>query len=119
MARVLIVDDDEADRLIHQTILESRGHTAHFAADGAEALEIYVATAIDVVVTDLHMPTPDGLELIGALTEIDPDVAIVVVSGESPGALGLAKVSGARVSLPKPVDPQRLVDAVEAAALPT
>ena len=116
MARVLIVDDDEGDRLFHETILERRGHEIHSARDGAEALQVYLRRPIDVVVTDIDMPVPDGMELISSLTALDPDAAIVAVSGATAAELGLAKVIGARTVLTKPVDPERLIEAVEAAA---
>ncbi len=116
MARVLIVDDDEGDRLFQRTILEEAGHELFFAANGEEAMKAYFRKRIDVVVTDLHMPRGDGIELIEAIIGIDPDAAIIAVSGTGPEQLGMASVMGAQVTIPKPVDPQKLLDAVAAAA---
>ncbi len=56
MARILIVDDDKPDRIVMSTILERAGHETFLAEDGEEALREYLGKAIDVVVTDLHMP---------------------------------------------------------------
>ena len=67
VARVLIVDDEESDRLLQRTILERAGHEIFVAADGEEALREYEDNRIDVVVADLQMPRVHGFELIAAL----------------------------------------------------
>ena len=116
MARVLVVDDDEGDRLLERTILEDAGHDLFFARNGEEAVRLYLRKRIQVVVTDLHMPHGDGLELITALTGLDPDARIVAVSGTGPEQLGVARMLGAVRTLPKPVDPRELLQAVQEAA---
>ena len=87
MAIVLVVDDEEADRVILGNIAHGMGHEVHFASDGVEALEVYGGRKIDVVVTDLQMPRLDGLELIEALHESFPDAKIVAVSGKGKALL--------------------------------
>ena len=64
MANILIVDDEETDRVIEKTILEDAGHRVHFARDGQAALDVYADSPADVVVTDLKMPRLNGLRLI-------------------------------------------------------
>lgn len=115
MARVLIVDDDEADRLGLAAVLRSDGHEIVLARDGDEALELYLARHVHVVVTDIVMPGRDGFGLISLLEEVDPRASIVAVSGKSPSKLEASKVYGAHV-LTKPVDRKRLVSAVREAA---
>ena len=66
MANVLIVDDEEMDRLLERTMVEDAGHTPFFANDGEVALKVYEEHDIDVVITDLRMPNVDGLRLIQA-----------------------------------------------------
>ena len=115
MARVLIVDDDESDRLGLAAALRSDGHEIVLARDGNEALELYLARHVQVVVTDIVMPVRDGLSLIALLKEVDPGASVVAVSGKSPGKLEASKTFGARV-LSKPVDRRRLLSAVREAA---
>jgi CheY-like chemotaxis protein len=115
LARVLVVDDDETDRLGLAAVLRGDGHEVVLAKDGNEALELYLATHVHVVVTDIVMPGRDGLSLISVLKEVDPRASIVAVSGKSPSKLEASKVYGARV-LSKPVDRRRLLAAVRAAA---
>ena len=112
MARVLIAEDNETDRLLMGTILEGAGHEAYLAADGEEALSLYMRTTIDVVVTDIMMARKDGVELIMALKALNPDTPIIAVSGEGPTGLGFARLAGAQEIMTKPIDPDVLVGAV-------
>ena len=116
MARVLIVDDDEGDRLLQRGILEAAGHELYFAANGEEAMKLYFRKQIEVLVTDLRMPRGDGMELIEAINGLDPDSSIIAVSGTGPEQLRMASILGAQATIAKPVDPQELIDAVAAAA---
>jgi len=113
MARVLIVDDDEQARRFEGSILESAGHDLFFATNGEEAMRAFLRKEIQLVVTDLHMPSGNGFELIEALTGINPDVPIIAVSGTGPEMLGTAKMIGARATLEKPVSPTGLLAAVK------
>lgn len=118
MAHVLIVDDDETDRMLMRSILAAAGHDLYFASNGEEALKLYLRHPIDVVVTDIQMPRGDGIELIGALRGLDPDASIVAVSGKDPKKLQMAQLEGARSILPKPVTKQSLTEAVDKACEP-
>ena len=115
MARILIVDDEESDRLLVQAILARAGHDTYFAFDGAEALRQYSAHGIDVVVTDLHMPQVHGFELISVLRDFAKPPGVVAVSGTGQFQLHMAEALGAKYTLTKPVDPQLLIDAVNSA----
>jgi CheY-like chemotaxis protein len=112
MAKVLVVDDDEADRLGLAAMLQGAGHDVLVARDGDEALELYVAQKIHVIVTDMVMPGRDGLSLISALRNVDPAAMIIAISGKSRSQLEASKVFGARRILAKPIDPDALIAAV-------
>ena len=118
MARILIVEDEPADRLILGSILEEPGHEVYFASHGEHALKIYVKNSINVVVTDLQMPFSSGLELITALRSVSPEVAIIAVSGKGPELLAAAMNLGVLAALSKPVDPQEFLEAVAQATRP-
>ena len=111
--KLLIVDDDEQARRFTASILETAGHDLFFAKSGEEALRAFLRKEIELVVTDLHMPNGDGLELIEALSGINDEVPIIAVSGTGPEMLGTAKIIGAAVTMPKPVSPTGLLAAVE------
>ena len=112
MARVLVVEDEQTDRMILAGIVERMGHEVYFASDGEQAFKTYVRMSIDVVVTDLVMPHVDGLEFIVALRTLFPDAQVIAVSGKGPKLLAAARRKGARAALSKPVDPDRLSKAI-------
>jgi CheY-like chemotaxis protein len=118
MANVLIVDDEEADRLLMRTLLAPAGHEFFFATNGEEAMRLYLRNDIDVVVTDIQMPNGDGLELISGLKGMDRDASIVAVSGQTPSKLQIAQLAGARSILHKPFSREQLTEAVADACLP-
>ena len=112
VARILIVDDVESDRLISGAILEQAGHDTFFAEDGQQALGVFGGTEIDVVITDLQMPRADGLELISILRDVSPRPGIIALSGTGYDQLDMARAVGADATLTKPVDPEELLTAL-------
>ncbi|GHV27976.1 hypothetical protein FACS1894167_03910 [Synergistales bacterium] len=60
--RVLIVDDVEINREILSSLLEDTGALIDIAADGAEALRLFIQNGYELVLMDLHMPGMDGFE---------------------------------------------------------
>jgi CheY-like chemotaxis protein len=115
VARILIVDDEESERMLLQAILEHAGHETCFAQDGEEALRQYAMKKIDVVVTDLQMPEVHGFELITVLRDFAEPPGVVAISGTGPFQLHMAEALGAKYTLSKPVDPPLLLDAVDRA----
>lgn len=115
MARILIVDDEESDRLFIQAILARAGHETCFARDGDEALRQYRLEGVDLVITDLQMPQVHGFELISVLRDFEPTPPVIAVSGTGTFQLHMAEALGAKWTLSKPVNPKLLLDAVERA----
>jgi CheY-like chemotaxis protein len=115
MARILIVDDEEMDRLLLAEVLQGAGHEALFAPDGQQALSIWRNASIDLVVTDIVMPDLDGLELLETLIAEDPDAPVIAISGISAKNLNKAVGAGAYAILTKPVDPEELLDEISRA----
>ena len=103
MARILIVDDEEMDRVLSRWLLEETGHDVVFARDGKAALKIFEEGNVDLVITDLVMPELNGLRLIQAIRELDWDAKIIAVSGVSPELLPLAEDYGAAYAFAKPL----------------
>ena len=115
MPRILIVDDEEADRLIVQAVLARAGYDTIVSEGGEEAFRAFLDSGVDVVVTDLQMPDVHGFELITILREFDPPPAVIAVSGTGPIQLHMAESLGARWTIQKPVNPELLLDAVQRA----
>jgi diguanylate cyclase (GGDEF)-like protein len=79
--RVLIVDDEEAFRGILVRRSKKMGLAVHEAPDGEKALERLRGDRYDVLVTDLYMPGPSGLEVLQQAREMDPDLQAIVMTG--------------------------------------
>jgi two-component system response regulator HydG len=79
MARVLIIDDDEAMREGMAVTVAKMGHEAVAAAGGAEGLATLKRRAFDLVVTDLRMEGVTGLDVVEALAD-EPGTAVMVVT---------------------------------------
>src|SRR5580700_9271154 len=80
-ARVLVVDDDQQERLSLVAMVSAMGYTAETAADGEEALEKLGSSSIDAIVTDLMMPRMDGLGLLRSLLERGDLTPVIVLTG--------------------------------------
>jgi len=115
MARILIVDDEEMDRLLLAEVLREGGHEPLFAPDGRQALTIWRNSTIDLVVTDIVMPQLDGLELLETLIAEDPDAPVIAMSGITAKNLNKAVEVGAYAILTKPVNPEELLDEISRA----
>ncbi|MEM1232104.1 MAG: response regulator [Pseudomonadota bacterium] len=83
--RVLVVDDEEHVLAVAAQMLEHSGFTFTMAADGREALEVYGRdpSRYAVVLMDITMPHMDGVAAFKALTELDPDCRVILMSGYS------------------------------------
>lgn len=78
----LVVDDNDANRLVLELMLQAAGLRTVSVASGAEALACLHETRFDVVVTDLRMPGIDGLGLLAAIraTPETRDLPVVATS---------------------------------------
>ena len=83
MAHILIVDDEEIERLLGRTALEGAGHQLLFAPNGEAALRAYQNNDIDLVITDLTMPGMNGMLLIEQIMAENNHALIIAVSGVS------------------------------------
>lgn len=79
---VLVVDDEEQIIKAGVRICESIGHKAKSTTSSDEALEIFKAGGVDLVLSDFRMPPGmNGLELLKALKEHDPSVKVIIYAG--------------------------------------
>ncbi|UTF61165.1 SpoIIE family protein phosphatase [Gilvimarinus sp. DA14] len=114
---LLIIDDDKPVRHSITAFLEDSGYRVLEANDGPAGLELYAAGGVDLVITDLRMPSMDGLAVLKNLHDISSEIPVIVISGagvmsDVVSALRL----GASDYLIKPiVDMEVLVHSVEKA----
>lgn len=114
MAKILVVDDEESDRVLIGGMLIYGGHEAIYATDGREALHaLNRDPEIRAVVTDLRMPFLNGLRLIRDRRQAGDSIPIIAISGVNADQLLLAEDYGASGTLTKPVERDRLLRAVK------
>src|ERR1700744_2467509 len=119
MAKILIVDDDDAVRTTIQLLLERAGHSVVAAADGRKGLALFEVEDFDLLFLDIFMPGMDGIETMRLVHAQRPLVPIIVISGnpilsetgEAPDFLQMATKLGAISSLQKPFKPAAELEA--------
>ncbi len=80
METVLIVDDEKNYPLILGAVLEEEGFETLTANSGKDALEILEHADIDLVLTDMKMPTMDGIELLERIKEKNPELPVIMMT---------------------------------------
>lgn len=113
---VLIVEDRDSLRTMLRRTLESRGHTVVEARDQDEAEQQLRQSVPALVLSDLRLPSGDGLGVLRAAKDADPDLPVVVMTayGGVQDAVAAMK-QGALDFLAKPVDPDHLLLLVDRA----
>lgn len=116
MTTVLVVDDKESLRDSVGFTLQRAGFVVLSAPDGKAAVEIAAKRRPDAVVTDLKMPGMTGVELIGALRELDEDLPIVLMTAYGTVETAVQAIRrGAFDYITKPFEGDELVIAVKRA----
>jgi DNA-binding NtrC family response regulator len=116
MARILCVDDTEADLLMMEESLRQDGHDVLTAGHVPEALSILEAERVDLIVSDYRMPKVTGLEFLHLLSREGHEVPLIMSTafGTVEDAVAAVK-AGAIDYITKPVTPEQLQFAVEQA----
>ncbi|PTY07079.1 response regulator [Opitutaceae bacterium EW11] len=118
---ILTVDDAGLIRRLVSVTLRGTGHEVIEAPDGAAALDLLKARAVDLIITDLNMPRMDGLELTKQTRQLPQyqTVPILLLTTESDPTIKFrGKMAGATGWLVKPFSPNQLL-AIVAKLLPS
>ncbi len=78
MKKILVVDDEEAIRLLYREELTEAGYHVDVAQDGVEALQKLQQARPDLMTIDLRMPGMDGIELLSRVRAMYRDLPIVI-----------------------------------------
>jgi PAS domain S-box-containing protein len=110
---ILVIDDEPQILEVTQIALARAGFHVLIAADGAAALDVFRRnmTAVDAVVLDRSLPGMAGEEVLAALLDLDPDLTVIVSSGDA--TVGLEQFPGAVRLLRKPYVPSVLCSALQ------
>ena len=80
MKRILVVEDDESQRMLYRDELVDTGYDVVLAASGKEALNCLIDSKIDLVILDIVMPEMNGLETLGTIIRLYRDIPIILHS---------------------------------------
>lgn len=108
--RILVVDDEPANRRLIKAILAPEGPTIVEASDGAEALERIATGSIDLVILDVLMPGLDGIAVCARIRELGNYLPVVLVTALADADSRVrGKAAGADDFLVKPVHEDELL----------
>ena len=114
--RVLCVDDEPVILQILRRLLEVQGFEPVVCGDPLAAISMFTEGMFDVVITDIHMPRMDGLSLMRALREKQPELPVVVVTGHGTVDTAIQALrEGATGMLVKPFTGEELLGEVRRA----
>ncbi len=112
--KILVVDDSTPTIEVIQRNLSAQGYQVLTASNTPKAIEILESSPVDLVITDLKMPGPSGMDLVTHVRQNCVDIEVMMITGYATveGAVDAVK-SGALEYLSKPFTDQELFDAVK------
>jgi two-component system cell cycle response regulator CpdR len=118
MARILLAEDDDQLRIFLTRGLERAGHAVDQASDGAAALALAQSENFDLLLADVVMPGLDGIELAREITQRQPGIRIMFITGFAAVVMRDEAFAGNRSRiLAKPFHLRHLIEEVEALLL--
>jgi two-component system, cell cycle sensor histidine kinase and response regulator CckA len=111
---ILVCEDDEQLRMLVEMMLRNHGYRVLLAAHAEQAVEIATAHvgAIDIVVTDVHLPQMTGPDLVERLHTIQPAFDVVFLSGYPAEMMPGQRLPSGCEFLQKPFDETALVGTI-------
>ena len=116
-ARILVVDDIEANVRLLQAKLTAEYYAVFTAADGASALKAAVDTRPDVILLDIGLPGMSGYEVAARIRQerrLDQTLLVALTGWGSEADKRAASEAGFDVHLTKPVGPDALMEVLAA-----
>lgn len=114
--RILVVDDDKDYLHLLANSLQARGHDVFSAEEGKQARELLDVEQVDLIISDVFMPTLDGVWFHSYVREFSdvPDIPFIFISGlDNEDTRNLVVNPGIDLSISKLVEPEELVSRVE------
>ncbi|HTM14784.1 MAG TPA: two-component regulator propeller domain-containing protein [Bryobacteraceae bacterium] len=119
---VLLAEDNVINQHLVKRLLEKRGHSVTVTGSGHEALERVAAESFDVILMDVQMPDMDGLQASARIREIEKNRGtytpiLALTAHTMKGDRERCLAAGMDQFINKPIDAERFVEVVEAAAV--
>ena len=113
---LLVADDDPAARASLARLLQGKGFEVAVADGGESALALLQETTPDVLITDLHMPGLDGLQLLQRAREETPELVVILLTGMAHVDTAVRAMQlGAEHYLTKPAQTEELILVIDRA----
>ncbi len=120
MKQILLIDDEELVRESLTELLQNYKYSVFPVASAEEGMELFESKNIDCIITDIFMPDINGFEFIRLLKKKYPSAKVIAISGGSNkygfgdfDYLEHIKSFGVDYAFYKPVDTQKLIEAIE------
>lgn len=114
--RILIVDDDRAQRSLLETFLHAQGYLTHSAASGEAALQLLHEEKFAMMISDIRMPGMSGLETLRRVRQKHPDLPVLLVTAFADVRSAVTAMRDGAVNyLAKPIDLEELINSVRKA----
>jgi two-component system sensor histidine kinase RpfC len=118
--RVLVADDNAANRMLLAKVLDMDGHSVEFAHDGEEALDALESGLFDLVLMDINMPEMSGYEAtkLYRMTHLgETHLPIIALTADvTPETARLCREAGMDAILTKPIEPSHLLSVLRETA---
>lgn len=115
MAKILIIEDEQAIRNVLSNIIkeENKNYEVDLAENGLQGFEMLSKGNYDLVLCDIKMPKMDGIELLDKALKVQPDIAMIMISGHGDIDTAVDCIKkGAFDYISKPPDLNRLLNTV-------
>jgi YesN/AraC family two-component response regulator len=93
MVKILVIDDEKPTLSMFRIFLDAYGYTVYTAENGTEGIAIFQKERPEIVLTDIKMPGIDGLAVLQQIMEIEPNTAVIVITGHGDTALAKQAVN--------------------------
>lgn len=114
--RILLIDDEVINLQNISLFLANEGYIVETAASGAEAIDKLSHEGFDLVITDLKIGDMDGIQVMQATKELQPDAEVIIMTGYATIDSAVeAMAQGAFYYLPKPIKLKELLSFVQKA----
>jgi two-component system, cell cycle response regulator CpdR len=118
MAHILLAEDDEQLRIFLSRGLQRAGHFVESVGDGAAALAFAERDNFDLLLADVVMPELDGIELARRVTQCQPGIRVMFITGFAAVAMREEGISANRPRvLAKPFHLRHLIEEIDALLL--
>ena len=112
-ATIIVVEDEVGARATLCGILENAGYIVIGLGNGTAARETITGSAFDIIITDIRLPDIDGREILELAKEINPDAAVIMMTGYASVETAIDAVNqGAYAYFVKPVNPDEIKTAI-------